>query len=408
MVESPQPDLLSMLAQMESEKAGLDTFKRYVWQAKQALRQWLTCLSDANGLKYLICEHIEDITMVYSSHVRYLQLKTRDRGSWSASSMCDKGIDALIRSYKEARSAGLHESATFELWMEGPISDASETVAFVADPSSATRSIRGKIVSLGLDRYCVDDFLSRLLIYPDQPTRAHIDAKVLWELGALWPAMSQQELRHLYQQLLDTVSAAQEGAEAPASAQANLAIAAFFASSGGATTDSLDGDEFEPIRDQILSHSKLIALTPPMPGESAEQLLNRIANGSSATLLELKMTAAGAREKTILNAKEMRADMELERQLLLASRDNAEADLTDLGRRVLTLAEATALRLSLLSATNPGAAAHPAEAIAADLLSRPTDLGQCDRKQVFGGDPYLIYGYLGHLSDLCKFPWRAA
>ena len=112
--------------------------------------------------------------------------------------------------------------------------------------------------------------------------------------------------------------------------------------------------------------------------------------------------------QAIRRAQELRADMEVERQLLLASRETAEADLERLAIRVLTLADATATRIALSAASSPAAAARPAEAVAADLLSRPADLGHCDRGSLFNGDGLLIYGYLGHLSDLCRFRWRSA
>ena len=188
--------LLPALAKVQSDTTGLDTFQRYLWQAKQAVRLWLTCLSDADGPLFLVCEQVEDLALVYMDRVRFLQLKTRDRGSWSANSMCDRGIDALVRSCVAARNAGIHTVATFELWLEGPISDAETTVMFSAKPADASVTIRNKIIRLGMKRAWIDDFLERLMIYPDQPTRAHIDAKAACELGAIWPRLSQPG--HLY------------------------------------------------------------------------------------------------------------------------------------------------------------------------------------------------------------------
>jgi hypothetical protein len=151
----------------------------------------------------------------------------------------------------------------------------------------------------------------------------------------------------------------------------------------------------------------LVALTPPVPGEPASQLLTHLSAGTAASLLELKMRSAGANAKTIQQTKEIRADMEVRRQILLASRDTATDELEDLADRLLTVADATASRISLSAAVNPAAASRPAEAIALDLLSRPADLAQCDTGRLFNGDGRTIYGYLAHLSDECRFPWRA-
>ncbi|MBO0881063.1 MAG: DUF4297 domain-containing protein [Mycobacterium sp.] len=404
--------LLAGLAAAASQPTGAETFERFLWQAKQAVRLWLDCLSKADGPLFVVCEHVDDITLVYRDRLRFLQLKTRDRGSWSATQMCNRGIDALVRSYNAAREVGIYEAASFELWLEGPISDTVETIEFAKHPSTAAAPLRTKIVRHGLKRKHVDDFLGRLVVCPRQPSRADIDAKALRELGAIWPSMSSPELDQIYERLLTAASAAQAASTTPASVQAHLSAAQ------GYLDDITDGelpapgtplgDAIEPIRNQVLSRATLIKLAPPLPGESAEQLLARIAAGSTASLLELKMTAAGASTATIQAAQAWRADMEVERQLLLASRNTAEVDLEHLAIRVLTIANATATRIALTSASNPAAAARPAEAIAADLLSRPSELGQCDRHLLFGGDGQLVYGYIGHLSDLCRFDWRAA
>lgn len=405
--EALQGDLLALLAQVDADPTGAMTFERYIWQAKQAVRQWLTCLSEHQGPLFVVCEHAEDLVLVYGDHFRFLQMKTRDRGSWSALAMSDRGLDALVRSYAAARDAGIHELATFELWLEGPISDAADTGAFVDNPATASKTVRDKLVGHGLNPGWLDDFLSRLVIHPDQPTRAHIDAKVVWELSAIWPALSRPELDMTYERLLTAATAAQSTAVSPATIQLHLATARPGISRLLPGPDEPSGVAIDPIRAQILSHAMLVALTPPLPGESVDQLLARMSQGSASSLLELKMMAAGARTQTIRLAQELRADMEVQRQLLLASRENGEADLELLGIRILRVADATARRIALTAASNPAAVARPAEAIAADLLSRPAELGQCDRKSIFGGDGQLIYGYLCHLSDLCKFRWHA-
>jgi hypothetical protein len=47
--EPTQDALLVGLAAAESDPTDIDTFERYVWQTKQAVRLWLTCLSHADG-----------------------------------------------------------------------------------------------------------------------------------------------------------------------------------------------------------------------------------------------------------------------------------------------------------------------------------------------------------------------
>jgi hypothetical protein len=398
---------LAAVSRIESDSTGVETFARYLWQAKQVVRLWLSSLTENQDLLYAVCEHVEDLTLVCVEKIRFLQLKTRDRGSWSAAKMCDNGLDALVRSYKAARDASVHEEATFELWLEGPISDAKETVSFVDKPTTANQPTRRKIVNLGLPNTWLNDFLERLIILPDQPPRAHVDAKALYELGSIWPGASQSELRTLYERLLNAATAAQAADSSPTSICAILATAAAYPLERTEIFDQLDESLVGEIRNQILTRELLIELTPPQPGESASNLLKRLSNGSSLSMLELKMRTNGAALTTIERTKKLRADMEVKRQLLLASRARASLDLADLADRVLVLAHATAGTVAMSSAVNPVAASRSAEAIALNLMSRPADLAQCDSQAIFDKDGYTIFGFLAHLSDECRFPWRA-
>lgn len=383
----PGLELLAKVAQVESDPTGVDTFARYVWQAKQVVRQWLTCLREHDGPTFAVCEQVEDLALVYPDKIRLIQLKTRDKGSWSVAAMNDRGLDALVRSYKAARKARIHETCAYELWLEGPIAEKADTVNFVHTPASAGRDVRSKVAAHGIPRGWADDFLQRLSIEPDQPTQAHIDAIAMWELHALWPSLSHPEVQYLYEQLPIAACAAQTGGQGqPASVQARLAAALPHVSRDLPGTDGPGGAEIDAIRDQVLSRGMLMSLTPPLPGESEQQLLARISSGSTASLMELKMTAAGAGRPLIERMQELRADMEVERQLLLASRDTADEDLERLARRVLSMAEATASSIKLSAAANPVAAGRPAEAIAANLLARPADLAHCDRHPLFDRD----------------------
>jgi hypothetical protein len=403
--DGPASGVIAALSELRGDQAGIETFGRYLWQAKQAVRLWLTCLSETDGPVCVICEHIDDTLVVYRDRIRFLQFKTRDRGSWSAKRMSTKGngIDALIRSYDTARSASLHANATFELWFEGPISEEKETGAFVADPVNAEIALRKRITDLGLRKEWMDDFLGRLVIQPGQPSQAHIDALAIKELGALWPGMTMVELENLYDTLLNSATAAQGRARLPVAIRLHLAAVVPTLQ----TLSSVDGLEEASgdIAPQILSGQQLRVLTPPLPAEPVEGLLERIADGLPLSRLELKLRSAGASSDTIDEAKRFRAMSEVKRQEALAGRLSAEADLEDLADRLLIVARAEARRTNLAGAS---AAARPAEAIAAELLSDPARLKELDERELFGRDWRLVFGYLCHLSDECRFPWRAA
>ncbi|MCE0763377.1 dsDNA nuclease domain-containing protein [Pseudonocardia kujensis] len=389
---------LEALVKIESDQTGALTFERYLWQAKQAVRQWLSCISDAEAAEHVMCEHVEDIAVVYSNRVRFLQLKTRDKGSWSASAMCSSGLDSLVRSYNTICEAGLADISTYELWLEGPIASNAETVKFVRSCSEASLETRKKLTKLGVKKSHLDDFLKRLTIHPDQPPRAHIDAKIIYELGAIWPAMSQPELSNLYARLLNIATYAQS---------ADMSIPLAHAIRDGQRTSSTQpGNSCEEIERRTLSREMLAAVTPPLAHVTTDDLIARISAGLGASLLELKLQASGATPETIESMKALRADMEIERQLLLASGDNEAHELDLLAKRLLVLAESTARRLSIASHANPSISSRPAEAIVAELQSRPTELAHVDRKSLFDKDDRLVLGFLAHLSDECRFGWR--
>ncbi|MEU1965879.1 dsDNA nuclease domain-containing protein [Micromonospora sediminicola] len=398
------------LVGMASDPTGSTTFARYVWQAKQAVRQWLTCLAQDDPPEAVLCERVEDIVLVYPDRIRFLQLKTRDRGSWSANVMCDQGhgIDALTRSYAAAKDAGVEGFSTFELWLEGPEADSASTAAFVKSPSSASAELRRKISRFHLRQGEMDDFLARLVIRPKQPPQSHIDAVVLQELGALWTGLSSVELSYIYDLLLSAAESAQAAEHPKATICGHLATALETrrTESGDGVPDSMMA--LHPIRDHLLHVSALRALTPPLPNEPVDKLLSRISEGSSTlSALELKMRKAGGQLRTIERAQRLRAELEVKRLLLLGSQAGVEGKLDQLADRVLMMAEATADRVALGAAVNPAAAGRSADVIAADLLSRPGELGALDHDSLFNRDGFAIYGLLCQLSDACRFGWRA-
>lgn len=405
--ESPTPGILSALASTESEETGVRTFARYLWQTKQSVRHWLTCLRQSGAPCAVICERVEDIAIVYPDAVVFAQLKTRDRGSWSAKSVCDKGhgIDALIRSYMESRKAGIHNISTFELWLEGPMSDAKATRDFFEDAAKASEEVKKKIVGLGLKSEYLADFLGRLRIVVQQPAQAHIDSVVIREMGALWPSLSTPELEDLYERLLDMATAAQAGAEPIGSIRRYIARQI---SSEAPGTLGPSQEDLGPLAIHILWRTTLSEMTPPLPGESHDDLLERMSVGGTKSMLELKMRRAGVSSQTLEQAQDFRAQSDIKRQLAMAGRSNGEVEFSDLSMRVLTVANAIAKRIDLNSVSNPLAAARPADAIAAEILSNPSNFGALDQDGLLGRDGFAVYGYLCQLSDECHFPWRVA
>ncbi|WP_433539384.1 hypothetical protein ACQPZK_17285 [Micromonospora sp. CA-249363] len=280
------------------------------------------------------------------------------------------------------------------------------TVNFVNDPATADSEVRNKLVTHGLNRRWINDFLSRLVIRHNQPTQGQMDAHAIYEMGSIWPDMSMSELETIYIRLLETATTAQEAGSLPPTISAILSQAKNALADHGEAPDS----ECIPaaISRQTLSREMVRALTPPLPSEPLESLTRRLSTGAGVSMLELKMRAGRAREETIQEAKYYRAEMEVQRQLLIAQRVDAQESLEGLSRRTLSLARAVASQARMSAAANPVQGHREAEFIATGLLSRLADLSYCDHDKLFGGNPFHVYGYLAHLSDKCDFPWRAA
>jgi hypothetical protein len=171
------PEQLEAFATLRSDPTGVTTFERYIWQAKLAIRAWLGVFA-GSGILAIVCEHVEDLAIVEADRFRFAQLKTRDKGSWSVTKICESGhaVERLVASYKLAELAGIASRSTFEVWLEGPPSEQKATSDFFADPASASEEIKKKIRAFGLTGAKLADFLGRLSVHCHQPARQTVDA----------------------------------------------------------------------------------------------------------------------------------------------------------------------------------------------------------------------------------------
>jgi len=389
------PDALAAFTHLQSDPTGSTTFERFVWQAKLAVRDWLSALSSGGPIA-VVCEHVEDLVVVETNLFRFAQLKTRDRGSWSAAKICEPGhaVSALATSYLAAVNAGIVGSSQFEVWLEGPSSETADTVAFFTDPNKATEAIKKKIRAMGLKGNGLADFLSRLQVHCQQPSRETVDAVVMRTIGAAWPSLTFEQIEQLYERLLQAATAAQTASEPPPTVRAALQAA---------QQDPADNNRWDPIRAQALTSAQIQGLCPPLTSETNEQLFDRAAAGQ-ASLLELKLVRAGASKSTIEQAIRARADAEVAATLVRAAGTVDDEAIQSLDERILSMAGSVAT-LAALGWPSGGSAAQPAEHIYHNLMSRPADVVATDADRVFSGDHRLVVGHLCHVSDQCRFSW---
>lgn len=65
------------------DTSGSETLARYLYQCKVAVQRWLATIELADDA-FVLCEFVDDITTVTASEICFAQVKTRDRGAWTA------------------------------------------------------------------------------------------------------------------------------------------------------------------------------------------------------------------------------------------------------------------------------------------------------------------------------------
>lgn len=381
------------------DTTGTETLARYVYQCKVAVQRWLQTLGQPE-MTQIVCEFVDDITTVTDVEILFAQVKTRDRGAWTAAKVFESGggLDALVRSYNLARAAGCSDSVRLELVLEGPEGGRADTRTFFADPKMAIESQRTALLNLGLEAYDLDDFLSRLTITTQYHARQSIDGVTLQMLMAIAPGHS-ATIETLYAKLLDRAIAAHLGL----ADQCNPAIPLVLQPRDPSAPH-------EPVSQHALTRAELLALLPPAPLLAAEQLklLEAANEGALAmTRFEFKLRVAGASDATVERAKERRAKTTATLSARPAIAEQVDDALVDLTSRLLEHAHAVAADIAATTAS-PAAAHTPGEVIYARLVQQLPQLAALDTHGIFGGDGAQVLGLLCEVSDQCRFMWTSA
>jgi hypothetical protein len=167
-----------------------------------------------------------------------------------------------------------------------------------------------------------------------------------------------------------------------------------------AQADRTNNESLQPIASKSLTVAHIRALCPPLPTDTDQDLLVRAATGE-ATLLELKLTRAGASDDTIQSALLARAAAEV-----VATEGRASGSITvaledAFVSRLLALAHAIAS-----SAAAAGTAlSRPGEYIFHTLMGSPANTAALDVDEIYRRDPRLVVGHLCGVSDQCRYGW---
>lgn len=398
MVAALSTDLESLVGEDDS---GATTFARYRYQAKVTLLHWLRTLM-VDGPRIVYAEHVEDLVLDFGDRHEFIQVKSRDavRRLWRASEMCDDGggVDSLVRAYAIAKDS----NCTFELHVEGGTSPSKDTKAFVEDCSQASDSLKRKIKARlrheRLPESHLGDFLGRLRIRPKQPDQSAIDSQCVESVVRLAPGLRGREILELAERLLQIVEAAQEARHPDLASDASPQE---FLNAHLTRILQLDGDASD-VANKALTAERLTELLPAAPATENPLLLTQLSSGPTAagsTALERKLKRAGATEAVVARAKDLRAMSEVRRIELQAGADHLVDRLEDLQNRILTHAEAVAVRFLGEQA--------PANGIW-DVLITSSGLEDTDQFDLFHRDRQALVGLLCSVSDECRFGWVAS
>lgn len=381
------------------DTSGSETLARYLYQCKVAVQRWLATI-EIGGEAFVLCEFVDDITTVTASEICFAQVKTRDRGAWTVTKVlrAGGGIDALVRSYNQAKTTDEVPPIRLELILEGPEGTTADTKTFFADPTEASEIQRSTLIDLGLAEHDVDDFLGRLKIVPQYHARPSIDAVTIRLLMVLAPGHS-ANIEAIYDTLLQRAIAAHIGAAGSADPEHPLAL-----------QHAPGSSQQDMVVEHVLGRAELLTILPHIPALEAEQRqLLEAANGGALAMtdLEWKLHVAGATELTVARAKDRRSSTSArlaERPTLAGEIDE---QLTQLGERLLEYADAVTADV-VGTAASTAQASRPAEIIYGRLIQQATQLGNLDQDGVVAGDGGLVLGLLCELSDQCRYAWRSA
>ena len=236
------------------DTTGTDTLERYLYQFKVAVLRWLGTLA-LDVECWLVCEFVDDITLVTGKEIVFCQVKTRDRGAWTASKVLQSGggLDALVRSYNHAKRACVCDAVRLELILEGPEGSRQDTRRFFATPADATEDQRRKLLDLGLQAVDTADFLGRLTITPQYHARQSINGVITLALMGIINGHS-VTIQDTYNELLERVARAHIGLANQARGDFPLVL-----------RPPTELDQPSVAETHSLSRSELLRLLPPVP-----------------------------------------------------------------------------------------------------------------------------------------------
>lgn len=378
------------------DDAGFETLGRYVYQAKVIFAFALQC-GLGGSIRSVIPEHIEDCCLELAGSWRFLQIKSRDTGTWTLSDLLAEGgpLRSLLRAYLATR----HLDATYELFLEQPLSRHGISRLLENDATRTSEEVVTAIVDgLDVSKEVAETFVQRLRVKPDLPARSYIDDVNLRLILAQRPTLSYALALEIYRRLLDAIVSAMSGErmEQPWPLYA-------------VSDDGPRSDAEARLRAKKLSASQLNELVPELTSAPSGLLTRAVQSESRLpSVMEQKLLAAGATDQIVDDAKDLRAralEAQFERLALSGAESgnypSTDEALHEVQRKLLLHAHAACG----VHAPKAAPAPHVWDHLLTSLISSAATI---DPDAIFHKSPYVLLGALCELSDQCHVGWGLA
>ncbi|MFC1944617.1 dsDNA nuclease domain-containing protein [Chloroflexota bacterium] len=376
------------------DDTGADTFVRFCYQAYIAFRYCLVC-SLGQGVVSVIPEHFEDIAVEYPDGWDFIQVKTRDLdlGPWTFSNLlAEKGgaLRSLHRTFRHLRHTSVNYTLT--ICLEGPVKARNE-INLLTGKEDEKLGLHERICQrLDIMPDECEEFLSRVLLRANEPTRDSILARNLRYLGMHAPGVNYDRLTEIHQAVIQRILA---------SMQSQLI-------GEGWPLAVLGGEGINASARKVVENKRLtIDTLSPLFGKlmlPQQPLLQELVDHTKRvpTIMEEKLTAGGATPEIISDAETLRANSTawmLTRAAASLQEDTSETK--DLQIRLKTLAHAqvasyTTERCPAIGAWNELLTVLMSQAAKIDVMG------------LFNQDPFMLMGEICNMTEDCIVEWGRA
>ena len=370
-----------------AEDSGSDTYRRFRAQAAMALAHVLGVI--LGQLDRVIMEHVDDFAVVRTTAVIELhQIKTRtDGGRWTLTGICSSNahgrpLRRLLDRFRLVR----HLNTQHFLHLQGEVDSEVRTLQMACEAGDVT-DIEGDIARrLSCDAAEAHAFLLRIQVRNDVPHLALLTDVCMNRY--IYPHLTKRlpagEVSALHDRLLDRIGRAMEGA--------------FTGSPDNWLGDIVAGrPPSSLVERKTLNQASLAEFAEYFGPASGALLRPAVPEGEWASALTEKLLVGGADATLLEHVQTLRASAYRRHIEQLTGTNEAESELDDVYRRLMSVVLEALGDIS----ERPAPAARMFSSLSRLVRG---DVTQIDQRRIFDGDTSLLLGAAFQLCDECR--WR--